>query len=83
METTRLSSKGQIVLPRSIRSARHLKPGVQFSVENTAQGVLLKPLKPFAPTRIEEVCGSASYRGRRLSVRAMDAAIAKEARKHR
>ena len=77
------TSEGQIVLPRSIRSARHWKPGVEFSVENTAEGVLLKPLKLFAPTRIEEVCRSASYRGRRRSIREMDAAVTTEARKQR
>ena len=34
METTKLSSKGQIVLPKSIRNARNLLPGTEFSVED-------------------------------------------------
>lgn len=34
METTRLSSKGQVILPKSIRDARHWAPGAEFEIEN-------------------------------------------------
>jgi len=83
METTKLSSKGQVVLPRSIRSARKLHAGAEFAVVDTPEGVLLRPLKPFPPTRIDEVFGSADYRGRALSMAEMDAAVATEAKKRR
>jgi AbrB family looped-hinge helix DNA binding protein len=83
METTRLSSKGQVVLPSSIRTARKLQAGTEFAVENTPEGVLLRPLKPFAATRVEDVFGSAGYRGRALSLAQMDAAVAAEAKKRR
>lgn len=83
METTKLSSKGQVVLPRSIRSARKLRAGAEFAVVDTPEGVLLRPLKPFPPTRVDEVFGSAAYRGRALSVARMHAAVAAEARKRR
>jgi AbrB family looped-hinge helix DNA binding protein len=83
MATTRLSSKGQVVLPRSIRSARNLQPGAEFAVEDTPEGVLLRPLKPFPPTRVDDVFGSAGYRGRALSLAQMDAAVAAEAKKRR
>ena len=81
MDTTRLSSKGQVVLPSSIRAARNWKAGVEFSVEETPEGVLLRPLKPFAPTRIEDVFGSAGYIGPSKSVEEMHAAVAAESRK--
>ena len=81
MSTTKLSSKGQVVLPSSIRTARNPQPGAEFSVEDTPEGVLLRPLKPFAPTRVDEVFGSAGYRGAAKSSRQMDAAVAAEAKK--
>ena len=83
METTKLSSKGQVVLPSSIRNARNLQAGAEFAVEDTPEGVLLRPLKPFPPTRVSEVFGSAGYRGRALSLAQMDAAVAAEAKKRR
>jgi len=51
METTRLSSKGQVILPKSIRASHKWEPGVEFAVEDTPDGVLLRPLKPFEATR--------------------------------
>ncbi len=43
METTKLSSKGQIVLPKAIRQSRRWPPGTEFLVENTPRGILLRP----------------------------------------
>jgi len=63
MGTTKLSSKGQIVLPSAIRNAKKWKPGTTLMVEETAEGVLLKPVKPWPVTRIEDVFGSAGYTG--------------------
>ncbi len=78
METTKLSSKGQVILPVSIRLANQWQAGVEFSVENTADGVLLRPLKPVATTTLEEVIGCAGYQGKAHSVEDMDAAITAE-----
>ena len=83
METTKLSSKGQVVLPSSVRSARKWKPGMELAVENRPDGVLLRPLKPFAETRLADVVGSAGYKGPRRTLRDMENAVLREARKHR
>ncbi|MEK6243113.1 MAG: AbrB/MazE/SpoVT family DNA-binding domain-containing protein [Pseudomonadota bacterium] len=83
MATTKLSSKGQVVLPSSIRTARNWRAGAEFAVEDTPEGVLLRPLKPFPPTHVDEVFGSAGYRGPALSLAQMDAAITAEAKKRR
>ena len=53
MDTTRLSSKGQVVLPSSVRSARRWKAGLELAVENRPEGVLLRPLKPFPQTQLD------------------------------
>lgn len=75
MDTTKLSSKGQVVLPSAIRAARKLKTGARFAVEDTADGILLRPLNLFPPTRIEDVCGILKSSGRARSVAEMDAAV--------
>lgn len=83
METTKLSSKGQVVLPRAVRTGRNLKPGVVFSVEDVPEGILLRPLKPFAPTSIEQAFGCLRYKGKAKSVADMDRAVAAEAKRRR
>ena len=80
MESTKLSSKGQVVLPSVIRKAKSWRAGLVLAVESTPEGVLLRPPKPFAPTRLEDVVGSAGYRGRRKTIEDMDAAVATRAR---
>jgi AbrB family looped-hinge helix DNA binding protein len=82
MDTTRLSVKGQVVLPKHIRSAHDWEPGVEFSVEDTPGGVLLRPLKPFKPTRLEAVIGCAGYVGPQKTIEDMDAAIAAGIKAH-
>jgi AbrB family looped-hinge helix DNA binding protein len=83
MEKTKLSSKGQVVLPSSVRAARKWKPGMELAVENRPEGVLLRPLKPFAETQLAEVVGSAGYRGPRRTLKEMESAILREARRRR
>lgn len=83
METTRLSSKGQVVLPKALREARNWPPGTEFRVEAFEDGVVLRPVKPFAPTRLEDVVGVAAYKGARKSLEEMEEAIAKGVKERR
>lgn len=83
METTKLSSKGQVILPKSVRVAHNWQAGVEFAVEEVAEGVLLRPLKPFPKTRIEDIAGCAGYTGARKSIEDMERAILGEARRHK
>jgi len=75
METTRLSSKGQIILPKSIRAAHHWNTGCEFAVEDMQDGILLRPLKPFAPTQLKDVYGCVTYTGKAKSLEDMEAGI--------
>ena len=75
MDTTRLSSKGQLVLPKAIRDAEDWGEGTEFSVERVADGVLLRPLRPVPPTRLQDVVGSARYYGPAQSIAQMEKAI--------
>jgi AbrB family looped-hinge helix DNA binding protein len=86
METTKLSSKGQVVLPLSIRRNQKWEPGTQLTVEETAHGVLLRPAKPFPPTTFDELIATLEknkYKGKPKTLEEMDAAIANEVRKRR
>lgn len=87
METTRLSTRGQIVLPKSIRASRAWEPGTEFTVEETREGILLKPANSIKvrETSLDEVVGylgrvrkAAGGKMKRLSLRDMDAAITAE-----
>jgi AbrB family looped-hinge helix DNA binding protein len=83
MDTTRLSSKGQLVLPKAIRDADNWSEGTEFVVERVAQGVLLRPVPRLPETRLEDVIGCAGYKGRALSIDEMAAAIAKDVKVRR
>jgi AbrB family looped-hinge helix DNA binding protein len=78
METTRLSTKGQIVLPKNIRASRAWGPGTEFTVEETGDGVLLRAARPFPETDLEEVAGCLRSKGKAKTVAQMKASIARE-----
>ena len=83
METTKLSSKGQVVLPKSVRDAHKWQPGTEFAVEELTGGVLLRPLKPFKPAKSEEVFGCLKYSGKSKTPKQLDQAIAKAVKEGR
>ena len=76
MDTTRLSSKGQLVLPKAIREADGWTEGTEFFVERVLEGILLRPVRSFPVTRLKDVIGCAGYRGPVRSLADMDKAIA-------
>lgn len=57
METTRLSSKGQVIIPKTLRSAHHWEAGLELIVIDTGDGILLKPKAPFSATELVNVAG--------------------------
>jgi len=79
-EVTRLSSKGQVVLPGSIRHAHQWQPGTEFIVEDTAEGILLRPVARTQETSVDDVAGCLKPRGPRVALEDMKASIAREAK---
>ncbi len=77
MNTTRLSSKGRLVLPKAIREADAWSEGTEFIVERVPEGVLLRPVRSLPNTRLADVIGCAGYKGRARSGADMQRAIAK------
>jgi AbrB family looped-hinge helix DNA binding protein len=82
-QTTRLSTKGQVVLPKSLRAARRWKPGTEFIVQEREEGILLMP-KPRVESRTwDSLVGCIPYSGPRKSIREMDEGVAAEARRRK
>jgi AbrB family looped-hinge helix DNA binding protein len=80
MLTTKLSSKGQVILPKSLREFHRWPVGTEFVVEETTDGVLLRPARPFAATRLEDVAGCLRGSGPARTIEEMDQAIDDELR---
>ena len=57
METTKLSSKGQVIIPKALRSAHHWEAGLELVVVDTEDGILLKPKTPFEISSLNDVAG--------------------------
>ena len=79
--TATVSTKGQVILPKAIRQALHWEAGMQLVVENTPEGVLLKPVPAFAETRPEDVFGCLESGGAPKSLTEMEAGVLAEAKR--
>ena len=79
--STTVSTKGQVILPKAIRIRRRWEAGTKLIVEDTPQGVLLKPAPLFKPTRPEDVFGMLKYKGPPRTIEEMDASIVAEVKR--
>jgi AbrB family looped-hinge helix DNA binding protein len=84
MDTTRLSAKGQVVLPKRVRDAHGWEPGVEFIVESTDAGVFLRPRDASRTGSVKDLAGLLRQPGRApVTVEAMERAITAEAKARR
>lgn len=84
MATARLSSKGQLVLPKSIRDAHHLRAGSELEIEDGGDVILLRPKRKPAGAKtysVDEVAGFIKYHGPPVTLADMDRGIMDEARR--
>jgi AbrB family looped-hinge helix DNA binding protein len=79
--TTTVSTKGQVIVPSIIRQRREWRTGTRLVVEETPEGVLLKPTPSFAATRPDEVYASLPFKGKPKTVEEMNAGVLAEARR--
>jgi AbrB family looped-hinge helix DNA binding protein len=56
-KTVRLSNKGQIIVPKNIRVSRAWRTGTEFTVQETRDGILLRPASRFPRTDLADVAG--------------------------
>ena len=78
METTRLSTKGQIILPKAIRISKDWKPGTAFTIEEAGDGVLLRPAARFPAASLDEVAGFLRSTGKPKTLAQLSAATGRE-----
>jgi AbrB family looped-hinge helix DNA binding protein len=83
MARTRLSSKGQVIIPKGVRERHGWRAGLELEVEDHGDGVLLREASRFPRTTVEEVYGCLDYDGRPVTVEEMDEAVRREAMKHK
>ena len=65
METVKLSSKGQIVIPKKIRETQRLAVGTEFFVTFVQGEIRLTPAPVFPKTKVDEGLGMLARKGRR------------------
>jgi len=70
--TTRLSSKGQVVIPEEIRRRLGLEAGAQFVVVGEGDVVVLKAVQPPSMGQFDELVGSARKAARRAGMKRRD-----------
>ena len=72
MQTTLLSSKGQVIIPKALRDAHRWHPGTRLQVVETADGILLKPVqaadKMALPAGLLGIRQRIAYKGRAVSI---------------
>ena len=79
----RVSSKGQLVLPKAVRDAYGLTAGSEVEVESAGDAILLRPTRKKARRTysIEEVAGFLKYDGPPVTLEGMERALEDEVRR--
>jgi AbrB family looped-hinge helix DNA binding protein len=79
----RLSTKGQLVVPKEIRERHGWSAGVELVLEDIGDRVVLREVQGLPETRLEDLIGCAGYRGPAKTLQEMEAGIAEGARRSR
>jgi len=67
--TTKLSSKGQVVIPEEVRRTLGLNEGDQFLVIGKGDAVILKTITPPKMEEFQELLSQAHAEGRKARIR--------------
>jgi AbrB family looped-hinge helix DNA binding protein len=70
--TTRMSSKGQVVIPEGVRKALGLEVGAQFVVLGDGDTVVLKRIAVPAKSELRAMVGKVRSQARRASIKPSD-----------
>ena len=81
LATTRLSSKGQVVIPEDVRKRLGLETGAQFVVVGEGDVVILKVISPPPKAEFQALVSKAKRAARKAGLRSADVkAAVKKAR---
>jgi len=72
LATTRLSSRGQVVIPEEIRERLGLEPGTQFVVLGEGDVVILKTILPPSMKEFDGLVSDARRAGKRVGLKHSD-----------
>lgn len=72
LATTRMSSKGQIVIPEEVRKRLNLKAGAQFMVVGEDDVVILKVISPPALQEFDELIVKARQEAKAAGLKQAD-----------
>ena len=72
LATTRLSSKGQVVIPEEIRDRLGLKAGAEFVVVGERDVVILKAIAPPAMEEFDDLVSRARSAARKAGMKPAD-----------
>lgn len=72
VSTTKMSSKGQVVIPEIIRKQLNLKPGSQFVVVGDKDVVILKNISPTDLNDFDKLIGKARREGKKVGLKKSD-----------
>lgn len=78
---SRLSTRGQLIIPKALRDRHGWVPGTVLVVEDRVDGVFVRLAKSLPPTELEDLVGSTGYRGPARSLDDMEAAPARGVRR--
>lgn len=65
MQTVKLSTKGQFVIPNEIRKSHHLTVGTEFAISFVGDEIRLTPLPVFPVTNLDDAAGLLARPGRK------------------
>jgi AbrB family looped-hinge helix DNA binding protein len=68
MATIKLSSKGQIVIPKEIRDELHWEAGTQLSLVATGSGVSLKAISAKTGRNLSDLIGLLKHEGAPITI---------------
>lgn len=72
LATTKMSSKGQIVIPEDIRKRLGLKPGTQFVVVGQNDVVILKTITQPSMTEFDQLISEARKQAKKAGIKKSD-----------
>lgn len=72
VSTTKMSSKGQVVIPENIRKQLNLRAGAQFVVVGEKDVVILKNITPPSLDEFDVLIDKAREEGKRAGIRRSD-----------
>lgn len=72
ISTTKMSSKGQVVIPENIRKQLNLKEGAQFVVLGEKDVVILKNITPPSIDEFDDLIATARKKARKAGIKKSD-----------